>query len=266
MPEEKTNIFSNFFSTEISGELISSLIVIFIIIVLSLIVGILAARHNPLKKPKGLLLVAECGVRFFDGFSRDLVGTTLPNFGSFIMGVAVYLFISFIFGLTGLPSPVTYMAVPLSLGLTTFLLIHYTSARFTKWAYFKRYIDPIPIFLPINLISMWAPLLSLTLRLFGNAIAGWALLTIVEYALRDLSEMIFNFMPVTQTAAGVAENWNGIFLAPIPLAILHAYFDLFSGLIQTFVFILLTSIFIGQEIPEDIELTTMERRKKKWKS
>ena len=66
MPEEKTNIFSNFFSTEISGELISSLIVIFIIMVLSLIVGILAARHNPLKKPKGLLLVAECGVRFFD--------------------------------------------------------------------------------------------------------------------------------------------------------------------------------------------------------
>ena len=252
MPEEKTNIFSNFFSTEISGELISSLIVIFIIMVLSLIVGILAARHNPLKKPKGLLLVAECGVRFFDDFSRDLVGTTLPNFGGFIMGVAVYLFISFIFGLTGLPSPVTYMAVPLSLGLTTFLLIHYTSARYTKWAYFKRYIDPIPIFLPINLISMWAPLLSLTLRLFGNAIAGWALLSIVEYALRDLSSTLFFF---------IQSEWNQVFLAPIPLAILHAYFDVFSGLIQTFVFILLTSIFVGQEIPEDITLNTMERRK-----
>ena len=104
----------------------------------------------------------------------------MPNFGGFIMGVAVYLFIAFIFGLTGLPSPVTYMAVPLSLGLTTFILIHVTSIRYTKWKYFKRYIDPIPIFLPINLISMWAPLLSLTLRLFGNAIAGWALLTIVE--------------------------------------------------------------------------------------
>ncbi len=133
------------------------------------------------------------------------------------------------------------MAVPLSLGLVTFLLIHYTSARYTKWRYFKRYIDPIPIFLPINLISMWAPLLSLTLRLFGNAIAGWALLSIVEYALRDLSSTLFSF--------------------PLPLAILHAYFDVFSGLIQTFVFILLTSIFIGQEIPEEITLNTMERRK-----
>ncbi len=246
-------MFENFFKADIPGELISSLIVIGIIAILSIIVGILAARQNPLKKPKGLLLVAEIGVKFFDNFSRELVGTTLPNFGGFIMGVAMYLFISFIFGLTGLPSPVTYMAIPLSLGLTTFLLIHYTSVRFTKWAYFKRYIDPIPIFLPINLISMWAPLLSLTLRLFGNAIAGWALLTIVEYALRDLSGMVFSFM---QT------EWNQVFLAPIPLAILHAYFDVFSGFIQTFVFILLTSIFIGQEIPEDIDLNTLERRKK----
>lgn len=252
MPEENNNIFSNFFKINIAGELVSSLIVILIIVILSLIVGILAAKHDPLKKPKGLLLLAEMGVNFFDNFARDLVGTALPNFGGFIMGVAMYLFISFIFGLTGLPSPVTYMAVPLSLGLVTFLLIHYTSARYTKWRYFKRYIDPIPIFLPINLISMWAPLLSLTLRLFGNAIAGWALLSIVEYALRDLSSTLFSF---------IQSEWNQVFLAPLPLAILHAYFDVFSGLIQTFVFILLTSIFIGQEIPEDITLNTMERRK-----
>jgi F-type H+-transporting ATPase subunit a len=99
---------------------------------------------------------------------------------------------------------------------------------------------------------MWAPLLSLTLRLFGNAIAGWALLSIVEYALRDLSSTLFSF---------IQSEWNQVFLAPLPLAILRAYFDVFSGLIQTFVFILLTSIFIGQEIPEDITLNTMERRK-----
>ena len=246
-------MFDSFFEFDIPGELISSLIVILIIVVLSLIVGILARRQDPLKKPKGLLLIAEVGVKFFDNFSTDLVGTSLPNFGGFIMGVAMYLFIAFIFGLTGLPSPVTYMAIPLSLGLTTFLLIHFTSVRFTRWHYFKRYIDPIPIFLPINLISMWAPLLSLTLRLFGNAIAGWALLAIVEAALRDLSATLFQF---------INSEWNQVFLAPIPLAILHAYFDVFSGFIQTFVFILLTSIFIGQEIPEEIDLNTLERRKK----
>ena len=260
MPEENTNIFNNFFKINIAGELVSSLIVIAIIVVLSLIVGILAARHDPLKKPKGLLLIAEIGVNFFDNFSRDLVGTALPNFGGFIMGVACYLFLAFIFGLTGLPSPVTYMAVPLSLGLTTFLLIHLVSAKFTKWRYFKRYVDPLPVFLPVNLLSMWAPLLSLTLRLFGNAIAGWALLTIVETGLRDASAALFKFMPVVESGA-FQGNWNEIFLAPIPTAVLHAYFDLFSGLIQTVVFISLTAIFIGQEIPEELTINTLEERR-----
>ena len=254
-------MFDNFFSLDIPGEVISSLIVILIILILSIIIAIQAHFQDPLKKPKGLLLLAEIGVKFFDGFAGELVGGALPNFGGFVMGVAVYLFLAFIFGLTGLPSPVTYMAVPLSLGLTTFLLIHLISARFTKWRYFKRYVDPFPVFLPINLISMWAPLLSLTLRLFGNAVAGWVLLTIVESALRDASAQIFSFMPVVESGVA-AGNWNEIFLSPLPTAILHAYFDLFSGLIQTTVFIFLTTIFIGQEIPEELTINTLsvERR------
>ena len=246
-------MFDKFFNLDIPGEVISSLIVMLIIIILAIIIAIQAHFQDPLKKPKGLLLLAEIGVKFFDGFVKELTGSALPNFGGFIMAVAVYLFIAFIFGLTGLPSPVTYMAVPLSLGLTTFLLIHLISAKFTKWGYFKRYVDPLPLFLPVNLLSMWAPLLSLTLRLFGNAIAGWALLTIVEFALRDASAAIFSFVPA---------GWNEVFLAPIPLAVLHAYFDLFSGLIQTVVFISLTAIFIGEEIPEELLINTLEERRK----
>ena len=247
-------MFDHFFDLDIPGEVISSLICMLIIVILSIIIAIKAHFADPLKKPKGLLHIAEIGVNYFDGFVKDLTGSALPNFGGFIMGVACYLFLAFIFGLTGLPSPVTYMAVPLSLGLTTFLLIHLISARYTKWGYFKRYIDPLPVFLPVNLLSMWAPLLSLTLRLFGNAIAGWALLTIVEVSLRDLSASLFSF---------INSEWNQVFLAPIPLAILHAYFDLFSGLIQTVVFISLTAIFIGQEIPEELVVNTLttERRK-----
>ena len=246
-------MFDNFIKFDIPGEVISSLIVMLIIIILAIYIGIRAHFQDPLKKPKGLLHITEIGVSYFDNFVKDLTGSALPNFGGFIMGVACYLFLAFIFGLTGLPSPVTYMAVPLSLGLTTFLLIHLISARYTKFAYFKRYVEPMPVFLPVNLLSMWAPLLSLTLRLFGNAVAGWALLTIVEVSLRDLSASIFSFVPA---------GWNEVFLAPIPLALLHAYFDLFSGLIQTIVFISLTAIFIGQEIPEELNISTLHERRK----
>ncbi len=235
--------FDNFFVFDIAPEIYSSLIVIAIIIILSIIIGIQAHFQDPLKKPKGLLFIAETGVNFFDSLVSDMMGPSFKGFGGYVMAIATYLFLAFIFGLCGLPSPVTYLAVPLTLALCTFVLIHATSVKYTHFAYFKRYVDPFPLFLPINLISMWSPLLSLTLRLFGNALAGWVLMSIVYSALGDLSSLIFSFAP---------EGLNTIFIAPIITPLLHAYFDLFSGLIQTTVFIFLTMTFIAQEEPEDI--------------
>lgn len=239
-------------SKGLSGEVIASLMVMGIIAILSFIVAIQAHFQDPLKKPKGLLLVAEIGVTFFDNLVEDMMGPRFRGFGGYIMAVAVYLFIAFIFGLTGLPSPVTNLAVPLSLALCTFVLIHATSIKYTKFKYFKRYIDPIPIFLPVNLLSMWSPLLSMTLRLFGNAISGWALMSIVYYALENASAAIFSFMNT---------EWNQIFIAPIATPILHAYFDLFSGLIQTTIFIFLTMINIGIEAPDEIENVSVKGEK-----
>lgn len=235
-------MFDNFFKAEISGEVMSSIIVMMIIAVLAIIVGIEAHFQDPLKKPKGLLLIAEIGVKFFDGFVEGLIGKRLPGFGGVVMCAAVYLFIAFIFGLTGLPSPVTYMAVPLCLGMLAFLCIHIVSAQFTKWKYFKRYVDPFPVFLPINMISMWAPVLSLTLRLFGNAVAGMTLMSLMYAFFNSLGPTVF-------TIAG-EEMHAGSLVAPFITPVLHAYFDLFSGLIQTTVFISLMTILTGQEIPE----------------
>jgi len=247
-------VFDGFFdtSTGLRPEVISSLIVMGIIIILAFIVAIQAHFQDPLKKPKGLLFLAEVGVKFFDGLVLDMMGPRFKGFGGYIMAVAIYLFIAFIFGLTGVPSPVTNLAVPLSLALCTFIMIHATSAHYTKLKYFKRYIEPIPIFLPVNLISMWAPLLSMTLRLFGNAISGFCLMTLVYNGLRNVSGMIFSFL---ETSGPVA--WNELFIAPIVTPILHLYFDLFSGLIQTTIFIFLTMINIGLEAPQDDDIQEM---------
>jgi len=248
------DLAETFLTPSIPGEVWSSLIVMLIIAVLAIIIGIQAKLQDPLKKPKGLLLIAIIGVRFFDNFVSDITGTRLKGYGGVVMGIATYLFISFIFGLCGLPSPVTYMAVPLSLGLIAFTLIHGVSAKNTGWGYFKRYIDPIPLFLPINLISMWAPLLSLTLRMFGNAVAGWTIMTIINYFIDLLAGMLFGFL-------GSAGGWNvgSIIINPVLTAVFHAYFDLFSGLIQTVVFISLSTIFIGQELPEEVDVKISEK-------
>lgn len=242
-------------SSGLSGETISSLLVMGILVLLSIYVAIRARFADPLKKPKGILFLVEVGVTFFDGLVESMMGKRYRNFGGFIMAVAVYLFLAFIFSLTGLPSPSVYLATPLSLGLIAFVAIHINAMRFNKWKYFKRFIEPIPVFLPVNLISMWAPLLSLTMRLFGNALAGWTLMTLVYSAFNNIGGSIIDFV----SAQGTSSLHFGSVIAPFITPVLHAYFDLFSGLIQTVVFMFLTMIFVANEGPEDDDTEQLSR-------
>ena len=228
-----------------SGEIIVALGIIFVLIVLAIIVGILAKKADPLKRPKGLLMLVEWAVEKLDAFAHETMGPGFENFGGLLLAIIPFMFISFTIGLTGLPTAMNNLAVPLSLALVTFILIHYTSMRFTKIHYFKRYVDPFPVFLPINLLSMWAPLLSMTLRMFGNAIVGWVLLGLINSGLESLSSLLFGFM---------GEGISSIWFVPIVTPLLHAYFDLFSGFVQTMVFVYLTALFISQERPDDIEI------------
>ena len=236
-----------------SGEIIIALGIIIVLIVLAIIVGILAKKADPLKRPKGLLKITEWAVEKLDAFTADTMGPGFENFGGILLGIIPFMFLSFIIGITGLPTPMNNLAVPLSLALVTFILIHYTSIRYTKWHYFKRFVDPIPVFLPMNLMSMWAPLLSMTLRMFGNAIVGWVLISLINASLESLSASLFSFM-----GAGAGSIW----FVPIVTPLLHAYFDLFSGFVQTMVFVYLTSLFIAQERPEDIEAETINVSRK----
>ena len=117
-------------------------------------------------------------------------------------------------------------------------MINITSLYYNKWKYFKQFVFPIPI---VGIFSLFAPLLSLSLRLFANALAGWIMLYLVYSLLENLSAMIFGGLP--------------FFIAPFITPILHMYFDLFSGFIQTTVFVLLSMLFISNEVPdaEDLE-------------
>lgn len=239
------NIFKSFNPT---GEIIIGLAIALLLIILAIVVGILAKRANPLKPSKGLLKIAEWGVEKLDAFTIEAMGPGFENFGGILLGIIPFMFLCFTIGITGLPTPMNNLAVPLTLALVTFVLIHVTSIRYTKWHYFKRFVDPIPIFLPMNLMSMWAPLLSMTLRMFGNAIVGWILISLINASLESLSAALFGFM-----GSGAGSIW----FVPIVTPVLHAYFDLFSGFIQTLVFVYLTALFIAQERPEDLENGTV---------
>ena len=85
---------------------------------------------------------------------------------------------------------------------------------------------------------MWAPLLSITFRLFGNAIAGYVIMKLIYWAFDQIIIGSISFAPLA------------MFVTPI----LHAYFDIFSGFIQTTVFTLLSMALIKNEVPENVDI------------
>ena len=235
-----SNMLSTELSDVLSGPFLSTIILMFVVLILVISINICSkkALKDPLKTPKGLFYIWLLFVQWMEKIVVEVMGNKNRNFAGIIIAISMYLFFGFIFGLTGLPSPSGNIAFPLSLALVTFGMIHGTAMKHNKLKYFKRYIEPIPVFLPINLLSMWAPLLSLTLRLFGNATAGYCLMTVLYAALSGLGGT---------PGFGYADFWVGV---PVT-SVLHAYFDLFSGFIQTTVFIMLTMILVLQEQPED---------------
>lgn len=228
-------------------EVFWSLIIILLLISLSLIVYFVfkKALKDPLKTPNKFVIICMDLVKVIEKFTVDVMGEKNRSFSGYVLAIGVYLLLSFLWGLLGFDSPVTYLAVPLSLALMTFILIHATAIKTNKLKYFKRYIEPFPLFLPINLVSMWSPLISMTFRIFGNAVAGYCIMTIAYFGLQTLSSFIFTGSTIMGPAS--------IVIAPFITPILNLYFYLFSGAVQTLLFIMLTMINIYQEQGDDPE-------------
>ena len=246
MTEETLNNIFGFGLEYFSGEIWMSLVVMLIIIILSFVVYFKFKKADPTKANGGLVLVVELLIEKLEDFTTGLMGKRKKGMSGYFAAVAMYIIFSFLIGLLGLPGPLTYLGCTFSLALCTFGLIHFTAMKKNKFKYFKRFVDPIPVLLPVNLLSMWAPLLSLSLRLFGNALAGFTLMSIIYYGLGNLSTAIFGWLLPTSPIA-----FSGLILPPVVTPFLHLYFDLFSGAIQTLIFSMLSMIFIAQEDPDE---------------
>ena len=207
------------------------------------------AMKDPLKSPNGFVLFMTFLVEKIENLTVEIMGERNRKMSGYFLALMPLIFILFIFGLTGLSSPMTYFGVPLCFSTVTFLMIHGTAMKENKWGYFKRYVDPFPVFLPVNLISMWAPLLSLALRMFGNALSGFCIMGLIYAALEAVSADIFR--PIFGLVNSSGLTGADIIIAPIVTPVLHLYFDLFSGAIQTLVFTMLTMIFVANEQNED---------------
>ena len=105
-------------------------------------------------------------------------------------------------------------------------------------AYIHSYFEPIFPFVIPNFFGVVAPLLSMSLRLFGNILSGSIIMT-----------LLYAFAGWVSSLVPVVGQFN--FVGPILAPALHAYFDVFSGGIQMFIFISLTQVLIGNNLPSE---------------
>lgn len=261
------NIIAPMTWENLPGEFYSSVISLLIVLILALVIRIKLKDYDPLKAPKGFLWWVEQAVNFADEKVKELMGPMFEGFGAYVLVLAAYIAIGFLVGFFGfpdfftpqgfydpanaspLPNPFTNTSMPLAIALCTFLLTHFTAAKCNKWGYFKRYIKPFPFFLPINLITMWSPLLSLTLRLFGNALAGYCVVTLIYVGFAGM-------LPVAGT---------GLAITPVIAPLIHLYFDVFDGFIQLVVFCMLTMINISMEYVTPAQLAEEKRDREEKK-
>ncbi len=197
-----------------------------LIVTIGLIIfGIFANRSIKHAKeiPDMFQNIVEMLVEMLDKMVSSSMGKNASRFRNYIGTIFGFIFISNISGLIGLRSPTADYGVTLLLGLVTFVLIHYNGIKKNKVGHFTALFQPFALLFPINAIGEIATPLSLSLRLFGNVMSGTVMLG-----------LWYGMMPL-------------LFKLGIPSA-LHAYFDLFSGAIQTYVFCMLTMVYVNDKI------------------
>ena len=170
--------------------------------------------------PTGAQNVVEAVIELFDGFVQNTAGVKLKNLGDWFFMVFVFILTSNLSGLVGLRPPTADWCTTFAFALATFILIQLMGTIYTRGTYLKNFFKPNFIFLPLNLIGELARPVALSFRLFGNALAGMILVSLF-YTLTPVYARFF--IPAT----------------------LHAYFDLFSGVLQTYIFCVLSLTFIG---------------------
>ena len=226
---------------QVQTTVYSIIIVTVFMSVLILLLNRALVKFDPLSKPTGVVLLMIMAVDFLSNLIKGAIkdkkvsDTLIPYF----LTIIVYIFLSNIAGLFSIECPTSNYSVTLTLAALTCILIEVCSFK-TKGGkkYAKGWFEPMAPFVVMNVISKLSTLLSLSLRLFGNILAGGILMSVIYQLFAQVSALV----PVIGKF-----NFVAIIIAPV----LHFYFDLFSGVMQAFLFTNLSANFIGNELPKE---------------
>jgi F-type H+-transporting ATPase subunit a len=197
------------------------------LVVFMLLVFFVAVRASlSVEKPGGLQHTAEALQELIAEQANGVIGHGYERYLPYAITLWYFILLSNLLGLVpGFESPTASPAVPLGCALVTFVYYHFHGLRVHRHHYIKQFLGPVgalaPLLLLIEIISHFARILSLTVRLYANMFAG----DMVTLA-------FFSLVPV---------------LVPVAFLGLH----LFVSLVQTFIFVMLTLVYLGMAVSEE---------------
>ena len=162
----------------------------------------------------------ESAVLWLNGFVEGMIGEKGRQYVPYLVTVLVYIGFSNVIGLFGFKPPTKDMNVTVALALMSIILIEASGIRekgAKKWL--KSFAEPVAIITPINIMEVVIRPLSLCMRLFGNVLGAFVIMELIKQLIPIGVPLVFSF-----------------------------YFDIFDGLIQAYVFVFLTSLFVKEAI------------------
>jgi len=201
-------------------EVSESVAVTWIIMAVMTIAAICLVRNLKVSNPGKKQLILETAIGGIYNFFEDTIGEHGKRYIPYMMTILLYLGVANLIGLFGFKPPTKDLNVTVALALMSIVLIEYSGIhqRGLK-GWIKNFAQPVAIIAPINVLELFIRPLSLCMRLFGNVLGGFVVM-----------ELIKLLVPVF-----------------VPIAF-SCYFDIFDGLIQAYVFVFLTSLFIKEAI------------------
>ena len=167
--------------------------------------------------------IIEFGMEMLENMTTGILGSSANRFANYIGTIFLFILFCNLSGLFGLRTVTADFGVTFLLGLVTFAIVQYQGIKNHGVGHFTGLFQPLPVLFPINLIGEFANPISISLRLFANMLSGVIIMG-----------LWYGMMPV-------------LLKIGIPAA-LHVYCDLFSGCIQTYVFCMLTMVYVNDKL------------------
>lgn len=200
-------------------------------------------------------LICEWIVEKTEGLVRENMGEYFIGFVPFIGAVMALSGFSSLLSLLGLYPPTSDLNIVGGWSILVFILITWYKLKCGPVHYLKSFGEPVAFLTPLNIISEVATPLSMAFRHYGNVLSGSVISVLIGVALSGLSKLVLGWLP------GV--------LGEIPFlriglpAVLSIYFDVFSGLLQAFIFAMLTMLYVAGGFPADLYAEKQAKKREK---